>query len=41
MPIFSKGTMAVVSGPLQFVNKMEKYLQFEKGYPDNCMSLLP
>ena len=41
IPIFSKGTMAVVSGPLQFVKKMEKYLQFEKGYPDNCMSLLP
>ena len=41
IPIFSKGTMAVVSGPVGFVKKMDKYLQFEKGYPDNCMSLLP
>lgn len=40
VPFFSTGTMAVVSGPKRFAEKARGYL-LGKGYPENCVCVLP
>lgn len=40
VPYFNAGTMAVVSGPKRFAETAKAYLN-RKGYPDNCICVLP
>lgn len=40
VPYFNAGTMAVVSGPKRFTEKAKAYLN-RKGYPENCICVLP
>lgn len=40
VPYFDKGTMAVVAGPKRFAEKAKGYLM-RKGYPENCICVLP
>ena len=40
VPYFDAGTMAVVSGPKRFAEKAKGYLM-RKGYPENCICVLP
>ncbi|KAL9178985.1 hypothetical protein ACHAXT_011958 [Thalassiosira profunda] len=40
VPYFNAGTMAVVSGPKRFAEKAKGYLM-RKGYPENCICVLP
>ena len=40
VPYFNAGTMAVVSGPTRFAEKAKGYLM-RKGYPENCICVLP
>jgi len=40
VPYFNAGTMAVVSGPKRFAETAKAYLN-RKGYPDNCICILP
>ncbi|KAL7507464.1 hypothetical protein ACHAXN_005409 [Cyclotella atomus] len=40
VPYFTAGAMAVISGPKRFSEKVKAYLQ-TKGYPENCVCVLP
>eukprot|EP00804_Cyclotella_cryptica_P019588 CCRYP_014346-RA/>CCRYP_014346-RA protein AED:0.10 eAED:0.10 QI:378/1/1/1/1/1/3/200/449 len=40
VPYFNAGTMAVISGPKRFSEKVKAYLM-RKGYPENCVCVLP
>jgi len=40
VPYFNAGTMAVVCGPKRFAEKAKGYLM-RKGYPENCICVLP
>mmetsp|Transcript_23460 Transcript_23460/g.49097 ORF Transcript_23460/g.49097 Transcript_23460/m.49097 type:complete len:515 (+) Transcript_23460:141-1685(+) len=40
VPYFNAGTMAVVCGPKRFAEKAKGYLT-RKGYPENCICILP
>ena len=40
LPLFNPGTMAVVSGPI-FFTKAARSLLIEKGYPEECICVLP
>ena len=40
VPFFNAGTMAVVSGTKRFAEKARGYLM-RKGYPENCICVLP
>jgi hypothetical protein len=40
VPYFNAGAMAVVSGPKRFSEKAKAYLM-RKGYPENCICVLP
>ena len=40
VPYFNAGTMAVISGPKRFSEKAKAYLM-RKGYPENCICILP
>mmetsp|Transcript_1523 Transcript_1523/g.3142 ORF Transcript_1523/g.3142 Transcript_1523/m.3142 type:complete len:483 (-) Transcript_1523:390-1838(-) len=40
VPYFNAGTMAVISGPKRFTEKAKAYLM-RKGYPENCICILP
>jgi len=40
VPYFNAGTMAVISGPKRFSEKAKAYLM-RKGYPENCICVLP
>ena len=40
VPYFNAGTMAVICGPKRFAEKAKGYLM-RKGYPENCICVLP
>lgn len=40
VPFFNAGAMAVISGPKRFSEKVKAYLM-RKGYPENCVCVLP
>lgn len=40
VPFFNAGTMAVISGPKGFAEKVKGYLM-RRGYPENCICVLP
>jgi NAD(P)H-flavin reductase len=40
VPYFTAGAMAVISGPKRFSEKVKAFL-LTKGYPENCVCVLP